>query len=321
MPSETPVVTAPELRDVTMHAHRPNDPGVAVITKNEICTASAKAAGFVRHVEFDVSGTGLEGICQAGQAVGVLAPGEDAKGRPHAPRLYSLACPAGGETGDGKILSTTVKRTLDEHWTDHALFKGVCSNYLCDARVGDEIRVTGPAGKRFVLPKEPGKHGYVFVATGTGIAPFRGMCLELIRDHPGVPITLLMGAPYRTDLLYHDFFSGLQKEHDGFRYLTALSRQPNEDGSDSMYVDGRMTPEDGALMEQLRDDRTLIYVCGIAGMELGLFRRLVFDTPEDVSAQYVSVDDEIRDPAVRWDRKMMHKKIKATKRVMLEVYA
>ncbi len=321
MSSEPQTQIIPELREVTMHAHRPNDPGKAIITKNELCTATRKAAGFVRHIEFDVSGSGLEGICQAGQAVGVIAPGQDAKGRPHAPRLYSLACPSGGETGDGTILSTTVKRTIDEHWEDNSLFTGVASNYLCGTRVGDEITVTGPAGKRFVLPKNPGQHGYVFVATGTGIAPFRGMCLELLRDHPGVPITLMMGAPYSTDLLYHDFFRDMERTHEHFRYVTALSRQPNEDGSEPLYIGGRFSPTDGALVEQLQDDRTLIYVCGIAGMELGLFRSMVFDMGDDIALPYVAIDDELRDPEIRWDRKMMHKKIKATKRVFLEVYA
>ena len=321
MSNDSPTLAVPELREVAMHAHRPNDPGTAVITKSEVCTASKKAAGFVRHIEFDVTGSALEGICAAGQSVGVLAPGEDAKGRPYAPRLYSLACPTGGEDGEGKILSTTVKRTIDEHWDDHSLFRGVCSNYLCDAQVGDEIRVTGPAGKRFVLPKNPGDHGYVFVATGTGIAPFRGMCLELLRDHPGTLITLMMGAPYASDLLYHDFFEGLAKEHTNFRYVTALSRQPNDDGSGPLYIGDRFRKNDGALVEQLSDEKTLIYVCGIAGMELGILSSMVFELGEEISEPFVTVDDDIRHPSVRWDRKMMHKKIKTTKRVFLEVYA
>lgn len=327
MPDETPAtpatqtLPAPVLRDVVMHAHKPNDPGTAVVTKSELCTRSQKAAGVVRHIEFDVTGSGLEGVCASGQSVGVIAPGTDEKGRPHAPRLYSLACPTGGEDGAGKILSTTVKRTIDEHWTDHRLFTGVCSNYLCDACEGDEIRVTGPAGKRFVLPKEAGAHGYVFVATGTGIAPFRGFCMELLKDHPQTPITLVMGAPYETDLLYDEYFRAMDKSHANFRYLTAISRHSGANGETPMYVDGRFDGADAALTEQLRDEKTLVYVCGIAGMEIGLFRRMVFDLGDDVSERYVRVDDEIRDPGVRWERKMMHKKIKTTKRVFLEVYA
>lgn len=311
----------PELRTVTMHAYRPPAPATGVITRNEVCTASTKAAGYVRHIEIDVSGTDLAGLCAAGQSVGVIAPGDDARGRPYAPRLYSLACPTGGETGDGTVLSTTVKRTIDEHWETGGLFLGVASNYLCDRTVGDEVKLTGPAGKRFVLPARPGEHGYVFFATGTGIAPFRGMALELLRDHPGVPVTLVMGAPYATDLIYHELFEKLDAEHENFRYLTAISRHPGADGSAPMYVQGRITPADERLAAQLADPKTLVYVCGIAGMEMGILRNLAFELGEGIRNSYLTLDEELLDPEVRWDRKMLHRRIKPNKRVFLEVYA
>ncbi|MEM1423691.1 MAG: hypothetical protein AAGH64_06780, partial [Planctomycetota bacterium] len=74
-------------------------------------------------------------------------------------------------------------------------------------------------------------------------------------------------------------------------------------------------------VEQLRDEKTLVYVCGIAGMELGIFRSMVFELGDEISEPFVTIDDEIRRPSVRWERRMMHKKIKASKRVFLEVYA
>ena len=156
----SPTINEPVLPEATMHACRPNEPATAVVTKNELCTAGRKAAGFVRHVEIDVSGTPLEGVCRSGQAIGIIPPGEDERGRPHKLRLYSLACPTGGEDGAGKILSTTVKRTIDEHWDNHRLFCGVASNYLCDVQEGDQVLVTGPNGKRFLLPEDPHQHEY-----------------------------------------------------------------------------------------------------------------------------------------------------------------
>ena len=44
-----------------------------------------EAAGFVRHVEFDVAGTLLEGAIRPGQAFGVIPPGQDHRGKPHSP--------------------------------------------------------------------------------------------------------------------------------------------------------------------------------------------------------------------------------------------
>ncbi len=304
-----------------MHVYKPTNPGKAVITKNEVCTASRKAAGFVRHLEIDISGTDLVGKCVPGQSIGVIPPGVDANGKTHKVRLYSLASPAAGEDGQGHIVSTTVKRTIDEHWDDHSLFLGVASNFLCDARPGDEITVTGPAGKRFVLPENPADHDYVFIATGTGIAPFRGMALELLQADAQSRIALMMGAPYATDLIYDDQFRALATTHENFSYHTALSRQGQEDGKDRMYVQGRIPADIDQLGPLLASERTLIYICGIAGMEIGIFQELTRCLPPDVLAQYLHIDDDTRAGIDEWTRRMIHKQVKPTRRVMMEVYA
>ena len=307
--------------DVKMHVYRPSDPGTARVVKNEICTASKKAAGYVRHIEFDVSGTELEGICRPGQAVGVIAPGVDARGKPHKVRLYSLACPSRGEDGQGKVLSTTVKRVIDEHWENHSLFLGVTSNFLCDCQVGDELSVSGPNGKRFIMPESLSDHDYLFLATGTGIAPFRGMIEELIGTGAGSRSTLVMGSPYESDLIYDQRFIDLENEHEHFRYLSALSRQANRDTNKKMYVGGRLEHSADEIRERLSTERALIYICGIAGMELGIFRSLAAMLPDDVLSQYLVIDEAVRADPGSWDRKMIHKQIKPTRRVFMEVYA
>ncbi|MGP1346582.1 MAG: FAD-binding oxidoreductase [Phycisphaerales bacterium] len=320
----------PSLRAVQMHLVRPNEPVVGTITRNQICTASRKAAGFVRHVEIDVSGTPLEGGCAAGQSIGVLAPGTDDKGRPHQPRLYSLASPSDGEDGHGRIVSTTVKRTVDEHWETGKLFCGVASNYLADRQVGDTVHLSGPAGKRFVLPENPAEHDYLFFATGTGIAPFRGFVKELLDDRyhtpvsgdPSPRITLVMGAAYATDLLYHDFFLDMAGKHpERFRYLTAISRERQHDGHDRMYVQDRLDSHRDELLPVLSHERTLIYVCGVAGMEMGIFQKLGRMLSGSTLEQYLKIEPEALADINGWDRKMLHRQIKATRRVMLEVYA
>lgn len=328
--STTTEVREPALRPVQMHLVRPNEPVVGTITKNEICTASRKAAGFVRHIEIDVAGTPLEGQCMAGQSVGVLAPGTDDKGRPYQPRLYSLASPSRGEDGAGKIISTTVKRTIDEHWETGALFLGVASNHLADRQPGDTVHLSGPAGKRFVLPEQPGEHDYLFFATGTGIAPFRGFIKELLDDQyhekhgddPSPRITLVMGSPYASDLLYHDFFLDMEDKHpDRFRYLTAISRERQHDGHDKIYVQDRLDTHRDDLLPLLAHERTLIYICGVAGMEMGIFKKLASMLKGSTLEQYLKIEPEALADINGWDRKMLHRQIKATRRVMLEVYA
>src|SRR5438477_1043368 len=174
----------PILPDAKMHLVMPGEPVIGRVVSSEICT-KGKCHSFVRHVAIDVSGTPLAGNFLVGQSFGVIPPGQDQHGRPHKVRLYSIASPSWGDDGEGHVVATTVKRTIDEfkpqtpqdQQDDHALFLGVCSNYLCDLRLGAEVKVSGPNGKRFLLPVDPNEHDFVFLATGTGIAPFRGMLL------------------------------------------------------------------------------------------------------------------------------------------------
>ena len=57
--------------------------------------------------------------------------------------------------------------------------KGVCSNFLCDTKPGDEVMLTGPAGKVMLMPEKNAAADLIMVATGTGIAPYRLVYLAL----------------------------------------------------------------------------------------------------------------------------------------------
>ena len=315
-----PPTSEPVLRDVVMNLYTPKAPARARIHSNDPCTASRKAAGFVSHTEIDVSGTDLVGVCQPGQSIGVQAPGVDENGRPHKIRLYSLCSPSGGEHGNPAILATTVKRLIDRHREHGRLFLGVASNHICDLAPGDEILVTGPTGKRFVLPKHVNEHEYTFFATGTGIAPFRAMILELLSLGCPSRITLVAGSPYATDLMYHHEFIELAKKHPHFTYLPAVSRERQEDGNARLYVQDRIRTDRNVLLPQLESDRNLIYICGITGMEIGIFQQLALALSDDRFTQYLSVDPEVMEEAGTWTRAMLHKQIRPTGRVLMEVY-
>ncbi|HZW08532.1 MAG TPA: hypothetical protein VFF69_01390 [Phycisphaerales bacterium] len=310
----------PALPEVAMHLHKPNEPGRAVLVESLPCTNGRKAAGFVRHIVLDVSKSRLAGGFRAGQSFGVIPPGTDDRGLPHKVRLYSIACPTAGEDGSGNLLSTTVKRTIDEHWDTHRLFLGVASNYLCDLQAGDEVTITGPNGKRFLLPTRPEEHDYAFFATGTGIAPFRGMVRELLASGVRSRIVLVMGSPYATDLLYHEELENLAAEHPNFTYLTALSRELQPDGGAPMYVQGRLDTHADLFQSVLCSDRGLVYACGLAGMELGIVQGLSRALPATELARYVAIDPAIAPDPTGWTRRMIPREIAPTRRMFLEVY-
>jgi ferredoxin--NADP+ reductase len=310
----------PALSAVEMHLLTPANSGEGVVVSTERCTASKKSSSVVRHVAIDVSGTPMEGRFRAGQSLGVLPPGVDAHGKPHKLRLYSIASPTRGEDGDGKVLSTTVKRLIDEHHETHKLFVGVASNYLCDVAVGEKVKVTGPSGKRFVLPSSPEEHDYVFFATGTGIAPFRAMLGDLEHARVSSKVTLVMGSAYSSDLLYDAEMRELAGRRRGFEYVTAISRERQADGHGPMYVQDRLKSHGESIAALLRSERGLIYICGLAGMEIGIFQRLAEILPRKELERYLQVDPEIAGSPGSWQRSMIYKQIRPTRRVFLEVY-
>ncbi len=320
------VAGIPVLPEVAMNLHSVAQPGVGVVVSTEKCTASAKAAGFVRHIAIDVSKTKMAKNFRVGQAFGVIPPGVDGKGQAHKLRLYSISSPSWGEDGEGNVLATTVKRLIDEHTEDHSLFLGVASNWLCGLKPGDEVAITGPSGKRFLLPAETARHDYVFFATGTGIAPFRGMVMELLREQAGLAaeersrIVLVMGSPYATDLLYHREFEEMQERHANFKYLPTLSREVQADGLGKMYVQDRLKTNGDELGAILSSERALVYICGIAGMELGIFQGMARGLGASVVRQYLQISPEVAGDIGAWTRKMIHKQVQITRRVFLEVY-
>ena len=143
----------------------------------------------------------------AGQYVGLRYDGTS--------RAYSLSS---SPTEDH--LEICVRRVMD----------GRLSPRLCGhLEVGDEFTLRGPHGD-LVLDEGSGRD-LVFLATGTGVAPLRGMIQYLFdtgRDtHEGQErdVWLFLGAAWRDDLPYHDQFEALAAERANFHYVPTVSRE------------------------------------------------------------------------------------------------
>jgi len=101
---------------------------------------------------------------------------------------------------------------------------GFMSNYLCDMKEGETIACQGPYGD-FIL--RPPMRDTIFIATGTGVAPFRAMLQWVLADpirHQQKQLWLLFGSRYEADIYYHSEFLKLASEHQNFAYLPTLSR-------------------------------------------------------------------------------------------------
>jgi len=202
-----------------------------------------------------------------GQSVAIVPPGVDASGKPHHARQYSIASPRNGERAGYNNVSLTVKRVIEDH--EGKPVQGVCSNYLCDVKVGDAIQVIGPFGSSFLMPNHP-KSNIVMICTGTGSAPMRGMTewrrrLRQTGKFEGGKLMLFFGARTQEELPY---FGPLQKLPKDFIDINfAFSRTP---GQPKRYVQDAMRDRAADLVALLKDPNTYFYVCGLKSMEEGV---------------------------------------------------
>lgn len=160
-------MAATKRTDVPLNLFRPKAPYEATVLYNARIVGK-DAPGETMHMIFNHDGNVPY---MEGQSIGVIAPGVDAKGKPHKVRLYSIASTRYGDFGDGKTVSLSVKRLVYED-ADGKEVKGVCSNHLCDLTPGDKVHITGPVGTAMLMPEDPNAT-IIMLATGTGIAPFR----------------------------------------------------------------------------------------------------------------------------------------------------
>jgi len=152
------------------------------------------------------------------------------------------------------------------------------------------------------------------------------MVMEVLREQAGLAaekrsrMVLVMGSPYATDLLYHREFEQMEERHKNFRYLPTLSREAQADGRGKMYVQDRLKTNGDELGAMLSSERALVYICGIAGMELGILQGMARGLGASAARQYLQISPEVAGDIGAWTRKMIHKQVQITRRVFLEVY-
>jgi ferredoxin-NADP reductase len=130
---------------------------------------------------------------------------------------------------------------------------GLLSPVLFDMRPGDEIEMKGPLG--YFTLRNPGREA-VFVATGTGIAPFRSLLLAHVPELSS-PFTLVFGTRYEETLLYRAEFDDLARRHPHFHFLPVLSRPP----ANWQGLTGHVQPH---MLEAIGTRRDLdVYLCGL----------------------------------------------------------
>ncbi|KAK7331276.1 hypothetical protein VNO77_25496 [Canavalia gladiata] len=265
-----------DAKEPPLNLYKPKGPYTATIVSVERLVGP-KAPGETCHIVIDHGGNVPY---WEGQSYGVIPPGENPKkpGAPHNVRLYSIASTRYGDFFDGKTASLCVRRAVyydPETGKEDPSKSGVCSNFLCNSKPGDKIQITGPSGKIMLLPEDDPNATHIMIATGTGVAPFRGYLRRMFMESVptfefGGLAWLFLGVANTDSLLYDDEFSKYLKDHpNNFRYDRALSREQKNKNGGKMYVQDKIEEYSDEVFKLL-DNGAHIYFCGLKGMMPGI---------------------------------------------------
>jgi CDP-4-dehydro-6-deoxyglucose reductase len=131
------------------------------------------------------------------------------------PRVYSIA-----SSPNRDYVEFCIRRVPGGSLTPH----------LCEADEGDDVFLRGPYGDELML-QEPSDRDLVFVATGTGVAPFKGMIdyvfEEGLDEHEGEKrdVWLFLGSSWEDHLPYREAFRARAADHENFHFVPTLSRE------------------------------------------------------------------------------------------------
>lgn len=194
--------------DATIEAEIDEDPDAELIPVSDfegVVSAIDNLTHDVKGITLDLQGQSLR--CQAGQYVSILIPGVDG------PRPFSIAN-APHESGQVQLQVRLVQGGAATTWLHTQL------------HTGQKITFSSPYGRFFVRKSRGGP--LLFLAGGTGVSSPRGMILDLLHDGYGAPVTLVHGVRTAADLYGQAEFTALAAQHSNFRYIPALSQEPQD---------------------------------------------------------------------------------------------
>jgi len=158
--------------------------------------------------------------------------------------------------------------------------QGAFTPHLFAMQPGDSVAISAPLG--FFVVRDTAKDA-LFIATGTGIAPFRSMAPGYLSHPRARQLTLLFGVRHESTMYYRGDFEGLAQSHPNFRFWPTLSR------ADSSWT-GRSGHVQSHLPEALAGRTDLdVYICGLKAMVddvRAILKELGFDRKQIIFEKY-----------------------------------
>lgn len=142
---------------------------------------------------------------------------------------------------------------------------GTFTPLLWDLAVGDRLRIGRPKGSFTRIPGDGRTH--LFVATGTGLAPFVAMVDTLLLESAPPGAVVIHGVAHVAELAYRERFE--RWEADGLvTYVPTISRPGDPANAGWTGRTGRIDAilDDICTAHDLAPRDTVVYLCGNPGM-------------------------------------------------------
>lgn len=148
---------------------------------------------------------------------------------------------------------------------------GFVSARLLELNPGDELTISGVEGDFFYQPVRDGRE-LVFLAAGSGIAPFAGMLEEVLERHEGTRAWLLQAEKTEEELIFRSRLDALASRHPGRLTIRRTLDRP------ALRWSGARGWIDSSKIEELLDgepaEGKTFFVCGPPAMEQATLRAL-----------------------------------------------
>ncbi|KAK3605071.1 hypothetical protein CHS0354_000737 [Potamilus streckersoni] len=174
---------------------------------------------------------------------------------PLKPRYYSISSSEMHIVNQCSITVGVVHKQLSSGMD----FWGLCSNFLANVKPGEvlqaEVRLSG---HNFYLPSKP-ETPIIMIATGTGIAPFRGFLQEraarIKRGEKLGKAVLFFGCRHpEQDHIYKNEFAN-------FTDICTIEMAYSRWGEEKGYVQDTILREKATIWDMLKNDAS-VYICG-----------------------------------------------------------
>jgi ferredoxin--NADP+ reductase len=176
-----------------------------------------------------------------------------------------------------KIIKRAYSIVSSPNEKDHLEFylvlinEGALTPRLFTLQPGDPVWLSPKITGTFVLSKVPDDANLVFVATGTGIAPYVSMLRSILRPNMKRKIALFHGVRVSHDLGYMKEILAMERVSASFTYIPTISRPKKEivpwhgrtGYVQEIWKSGILTDTWGF---EPTPDNTHVYLCGSPGM-------------------------------------------------------